>query len=85
MTALGAERTAVQNPLVRYAEAAGWEYLPPEEVLRLRRGESGLVLHEVLVQQLQRLNPGVVDHRLAEDVVARLVRLQPSIEGNLQA
>ena len=82
---LGTEKTAVQNPLIDYAVAAGWTYLPPEDVLRLRRGDSGPVLHEILVRQLQRLNPGVVDLHLAEDVVARLVRVRPSIEGNLDA
>jgi len=35
---LGAERTAVQNPFIRYAEEAGWTYLTPEEALNLRRG-----------------------------------------------
>jgi type I restriction enzyme R subunit len=83
--AFGAERPAVQSPLVRYATQAGWTYLPPEEALRLRRGEGGLVLHEVLVQQLQRLNPGVVDQQKAEEVVRHLLLMQPSIEGNLHA
>ena len=46
---LGGERRTVQEPLIRYAEETGWEYLPPEEALRLRRGETGPVLHEVLV------------------------------------
>ena len=82
---IGAERTAVQNPFLRYAQEVGWTYLPPEEALRLRRGETGLVLHDVLVRQLQTLNPGVVDLQRAEDIVARLVRVRPSIEGNLEA
>lgn len=83
---LGSERAGVQNPLIRYAVEAGWTYLPPEEALRLRRGETGIVLHEVLVRQLQRLNPGVVDDAVkAEEVVRRLTRVLPSIEGNLQA
>ena len=38
---LGAERAAVQAPLVRYATEIGWAYLPPEEALTLRRGEGG--------------------------------------------
>ena len=83
--ALGGERGAVQLPLVRYATQAGWTYLPPEEALRLRRGEVGVVFHDVVVQQLQRLNPGVVDAQKAEEVIRRLLLVQPSIEGNLQA
>ncbi len=83
---LGSERGAVQNPLIRYAVEAGWEYLPRDEALRLRRGEEGVVLHEVLVKQLQRLNPGVVDSvAKAEEVIRRLVRVRPNIEGNLEA
>jgi len=85
MAHLGSERGAVQNPLIRYATEAGWEYLPPDEALRLRRGEEGAVLHEVLVKQLQRLNPGVVDLRRAEELIRRLVRVRPNIEGNLEA
>lgn len=82
---IGSERSAVQNPFLRYAQEAGWIYLPPEEATRLRRGETGLVLHEVLVRQLQALNPGVVDLQRAEEIAARLVRMRPTIEGNLEA
>ncbi|WP_460034865.1 hypothetical protein [Methylothermus subterraneus] len=28
---ISSERHTVQNPLIRYAVEAGWEYLPPEE------------------------------------------------------
>jgi len=82
---IGAERSAVQTPFLRYAQEVGWTYLPPHEATRLRRGETGLVLHEVLVRQLQALNPGVVDFQRAEDIAGRLVRVRPSIEGNLEA
>ena len=82
---ISSERRTVQNPLLRYAAEAGWTYLSPDEALRLRRGEAGLVLHEVLARQLQRLNPGMVDAQTAEELIRRLLRVQPSIEGNLQA
>lgn len=85
MAALGSERSAVQNPLIRYATEVGWEYLPPEEALRLRRGAEGAVLHDVLVKQLQRLNPGVVDLRRAKELIRQLMRVRPNIEGNLEA
>jgi len=82
---LGSERTAVQNPFLRYAEEAGWTYLTPEEALNLRRGVTSPVLDSVLVDQLQKLNPGIVDHLRAEAVRDRLVRVRPNIEGNLTA
>jgi type I restriction enzyme R subunit len=85
MSPLGTERTAVQTPLLRYAQEAGWEYLSPEESLRLRGGKTGALLRDVMVTQLQKLNSGVVDHQRAEDVVGRLLSVSPSIEGNLEA
>ncbi|HEX2094909.1 MAG TPA: HsdR family type I site-specific deoxyribonuclease [Longimicrobiaceae bacterium] len=85
MSGLGSERDSVQDPLIRYAREVGWTYLPPSEALRLRRGETGFVLFEETVRQLQRLNPGVVDHLRAEEVITRLTRIPPNIEGNLQA
>ncbi|AGC68510.1 type I site-specific deoxyribonuclease, HsdR family [Thermoclostridium stercorarium subsp. stercorarium DSM 8532] len=83
MSALN-ERETVQNPIIRYAVEAGWTYLPPDEVLRMRRGESGIVLHEILEKQLQRLNNGIVDHLKAEEIVRRLISVYPNIEGNFQ-
>ncbi|MCX7855897.1 MAG: HsdR family type I site-specific deoxyribonuclease, partial [Anaerolineae bacterium] len=82
---LGSERRAVQNPFIRYAQEAGWTYLPPDEAKRLRRGETGLLLHEVFVSRVIALNPGVVDLQRAEDLAGRLARVPPNIEGNLQA
>jgi type I restriction enzyme R subunit len=85
MSDLGGERVAVQNPLVRYAEEAGWEFLDREEVLRRRGGETGLVLRQLFVDQMQRLNPDFVDQSTAEELIKRLERIPPNIEGNLQA
>ena len=32
------ERSAVQNPMLRYARDIGWEYVPPDEALPLAGG-----------------------------------------------
>ncbi len=81
---LASERDTVQNPFLSYAQEAGWTYLTPEEALRLRGGEDSPFLRPVLVEQLQRLNPGVVTSATkAEEVVERLRRMRPTIEGNL--
>src|SRR5947209_12831642 len=85
MTILASERAAVQNPFVRYAQDAGWSYLPRDEALRLRHGDTGLLLDEVLVDRLMRLNPGVVNETRARDVASSISRVPPTIEGNLQA
>jgi type I restriction enzyme R subunit len=83
---LGAEGFAVQRPLVKYATEAGWTYLSPDDALRLRvGGVMSPVLDAVLIEQLQRLNPGIVDSQRALDTVKRFVRVRPTIEGNLDA
>ncbi len=73
---LASERHTVQNPLIRYAK----------EALRLRHGPEQPFLQDVLIAQLQRLSPGVVTTvEQANEVIARLMRLRPDIEGNREA
>jgi len=82
---LGSERGAVQNPLIQYATEAGWKYICADEALRLRCGETGLVFRELFIDQVQRMNPGFMDHLMAEELIKRIERIPPTIEGNLQA
>ena len=83
--ALGSERQAVQDPLIEYSVDAGWRYIGPSDALEERGDETGALLRSVLVAQLQRLNPGVIDPTRAEEIVGRLSRIAPNIEGNLDA
>ncbi len=79
------EGATVQRPLVHYAEEAGWKVLSPYDAAALRHGEGGLLLHDLFVQQVQRLNPGVVNLPRAEDLARALSRVPPTIEGNYRA
>ena len=84
--ALGSEPGAVQHPFVRYAVEAGWPYLSPDAALNLRQGGVTCpVLDAVLLGQLAKLNPSIVNAARAQDIVRRLVRVRPTIEGNLDA
>jgi len=83
---VGGEKQAVQNPFLRYAEDAGWTYLNPEQALTLRRGGiTSPFLDAVLINQLLKLNPNVMDQARAEQVRDRLFRVRPNVEGNLSA
>ncbi len=82
---LGTEMGSVQYPLIRYATQVGWTYAKSETILQMRGGEGGLLLQETFLAQAQRLNPGVVNQELAEDLAKRLTRVLPRIEGNLEA
>ncbi len=79
------EKTDVQEPLIGYAEAIGWERVSRSDATEWRGGEKGLFFTDLLAQQLQRLNPGVVDAEAAEGVIRQLTLLEPSIKGNRDA
>ena len=55
------ERSAVQNPMLKYAEEIGWEYVTPSDALAFRGGDTGLYFTGILEAQLIRLNSGIVD------------------------
>lgn len=79
------ERTAVQYPLIRYAEAAGWECVRSDDALALRGGDATFLFEPVLEKQLLRLNPGFMDSDLAQEVLRRLSLRRPTIEDNREA
>jgi type I restriction enzyme R subunit len=79
------ERSAVQNPMLKYAEEIGWEYVRPEDALSLRGGDRGLYFTGILEAQLVRLNTGIVDASRTGDILRRLNLLKPTIEGNREA
>jgi len=84
VVSLGSERATVQDPLIGYAVEIGWTYLPPEEALSLRRGESGTLLYPILRDKLIALNPGVVTVDNADQVVERIENVRNNIEGNAE-
>lgn len=79
------ERSSVQNPMLKYAAEIGWEYIPPDQTLALRQGETGRFLLPVLEEQLLRLNAGIVDTGRAAEIIRLLNLLRPTIEGNRDA
>jgi len=83
VSALGSERGAVQNPLIKYAGDIGWEYVSPDEALRLRGGRTGFVFKEFFINQMQELNPDFMNQEMADELIKRLERIPPNIEGNL--
>ena len=98
MSTLGGEKKSVQEPIIQYvqepmAEYAaqngarmflklGWKYITPDEALRLRGGETGMVFREIFVSQLQKLNPDFADHIMAEDIIKKIETVPATIEGN---
>ncbi|MDO9538373.1 MAG: HsdR family type I site-specific deoxyribonuclease, partial [Thermoplasmata archaeon] len=85
MPKLGGERGAVQNPLIKYASEIGWLYINQEEALRLRGGETGFVFRDLFIARLLKLNSEFLTPEMAEELIRRLERIPPNIEGNLVA
>jgi len=79
------ERTAVQNPMLKYAATIGWDYVPAAEALQWRGGEGGLFFTDVLRAQLLTLNPGIVDEARADAIIRQLTLLRADITGNRDA
>ncbi len=77
------EKRDVQDALVNHLIGIGWEYLPPDEILKAR-GDN---LREPLLlpiarQQLVALNPGLVTGANLDDVLRRLRGVRPDMAGN---
>ncbi|MDX2231332.1 MAG: HsdR family type I site-specific deoxyribonuclease [Leptolyngbyaceae cyanobacterium bins.349] len=80
------ERSAVQNPLLQYADEIGWDYISPGEALYRRGGQtSSLYFADILQAQLIKLNPGIITPDRAIEILRRLNLLTPGIEGNWEA
>ena len=56
MPILGAETSAVQLPMIRYAQDIGWKLVSQAEALRRRGGETGLVCTQTLTDKIIELN-----------------------------
>lgn len=78
------EWSAVQNPMIQYAEQIGWDCVKPDEANHLRGGITEAFFLDILTERLQALNPFLTADLTAE--VARKLRLLPAtIEGNRDA
>ena len=79
------ERSAVQNPMLKYAAEIGWDPISASDALQKRRGDTGLYFADVLEAQLMRLNWGILDETRCTEIVRRLNLLNPTLEGNQRA
>ena len=79
------EYTAVQEPMLRYADQIGWTYVSQEQAMQMRRGYTELYFIDVLKTQLMILNRGILDESRCQEIVRQLTLLNPTLEGNQDA
>ena len=86
MPAFATERSSVQNPIIEYATQIGWSYLSPDDAVRMRSGETGLILRQIFSSQVIRLNSDFANLETANIIVKRLENtITATIEGNQKA
>ena len=79
------ERSAVQDPMFKYADEIGWESISRPEAMQMRCGDTGLYFADVLKTQLMKLNGDILDQSCCEDAMRQLNLLRPTLEGNEDA
>lgn len=80
------ERSAVQEPMLKYAGEIGWHSIPSSEALQMRGGNTAaLYFPDVLKAQLLKLNKGVIDNSHCTDIIRRLGLINATLEGNQDA
>ena len=79
------ERSAVQDPMLEYADEIGWKSVSRSEAMQMRRGETGRCFADVLKAQLMKLNRGILDESRCQEIVRQLNLLRPTLEGNQDA
>jgi type I restriction enzyme R subunit len=80
------EKSSVQKPIIEYATQIGWKYLDPEDALRMRGGETGLILRDVFSSQVIKLNSDFANLETANIIIKRLENtITATIEGNEKA
>lgn len=85
MPKLGGEKSSVQNTLIKYAREIGWEYVTQDEALRMRGSNTSLVFKDVFLNQMLNLNSQFMDTPMIEELIRKLERIPPTVEGNLAA
>ncbi len=71
----------MQFPMVRHAAEIGWKALKPQDALRKRGGEEGMLFRDEVQEALRRLNAWRMDDAVRA-VIERLEAIPATIEGN---
>ena len=80
------ERSAVQEPMLKYADEIGWQSISSSEAMQMRGGDTtALYFMDVLKAQLLKLNKGIVDDSNCAEVMRKLGLLNATLAGNQEA
>ena len=80
------ERSAVQDPMLKYADAIGWKSVSRSEAMQMRRGEDRALLRRCTkntTDETQQRYTGRIS--LPRKLCGQLNLLGPTLEGNQDA
>ena len=75
------EAGSVQFPMLRHAADIGWKPLSPQDAVKKRGGEAGMLLRGEVEGALRKFNPWMTDDAVRA-VLERLEAVPATIEGN---
>ena len=79
------ERSAVQDPMLEYADEVGWKSVSRSEAMQMRRSDTGLYFINVLKSQLMKLNRSILDESRCGEIVRQLNLIGSTLEENQKA
>lgn len=83
MVKLKVEFKAVRDPIIKYLQEIGWNYLEPEKCLELRGKITELFLLPILREKIKELNKGVIEtDEQVDDVIKKLRNVRANLAGN---
>jgi len=73
----------VQDRVIDYLQAIGWEYIPPEDLNQMRGFDiREPFIPEILERKLKEFNKGIITDGNIEDVIKRLRLIPSTFKGN---
>lgn len=77
------EKKDVQDRVIDYLQAIGWEYIPPADLQRLRGFDiKEPFLLDIFQNKLKELNKGIITNENIGDVIRRLKIIPSTFKGN---
>ncbi len=76
------EKRDVQDRVIEYLKGIGWEYIPPDDLLRKRGNLKEPFISDILTEKLKELNPGIITDENVGDVIRRLKLIPATLKGN---
>jgi type I site-specific restriction-modification system R (restriction) subunit len=77
------ERGTLERFMTSFLTDVSWIYLNPDEVTHLKCGENGIVLKDIFVSQMFKLNPSIMSAALASALINSINVVPPTLTSSV--